>query len=41
MNITEYITNLKDLRYRHVNEEVMKELLYVIMLSAAKITWRW
>jgi hypothetical protein len=41
MNETEYITNLKELRYRHVNEEVIKELFYVITLSAAKITWRW
>ena len=41
MNITEYVTNLKELRYSHVNEEVTKELFYVITLPAAKNTWRW
>jgi len=41
MNITEYLTNPKELRYSHVNEEVTKELFYPNTLSAAKIMWRW
>jgi len=41
MNITEYVANLKELHYSHVNEEVTKELFYVITLPAAKITWCW
>jgi len=41
INITEYLTNLKELRCSNVNEEVTKELFYPNTLSAAKITWGW
>jgi hypothetical protein len=37
MNITEYLTNLKELRYGHVNEEVTKELFYIITLPAVRL----
>jgi hypothetical protein len=41
MNITESLTNLKELCYNRVNEKVTEELFYVIALPAAKFTWRW
>ena len=41
INITEYLINVKELRYSHVNDHVRKELFYVITLPADKITCRW